>query len=263
MIQVIQRIADIMNHLASGDDWTLGRLAQTTGVNNGTLCNLLKSLIAVGWIVKSERGSYRLSEAFRELGNPPQWNPELVNFLQEALADCSGKIRETVLAFTLHQDKIVTMAKATYQHTLMINDERFYARMSLYTSVSGEVLCAGLSPDQRQLVFACHPLTETDLQGETDVAGYEKKLDGIQAAGQNIAVNQRLGIKSWAVPIHDAQGEICACLGLSVPLVRLADDGGEAIIRELHETAVKISVWLARNGLRARQILKLPFPLNR
>ena len=141
----------------------------------------------------------------------------------------------------------------------MVNNNRLYARLSLYTSVSGEVLCAGLPHQTRQLLFNHRPLSELDLQGYKDSDGYEKKLDAIRDAGQNLSVNETLGIKSWALPIYDKKNAICAALGLSVPLVRLPQDKGENILLELYGIKDKISAWIAKKGYSSQDFMQLPF----
>ncbi|NMA19074.1 MAG: hypothetical protein GX927_00720 [Lentisphaerae bacterium] len=259
MIQVIGRVADIMEKLSSGGTFPLEKLAEATSLNHGTLCNILKSLIKVGWVQKCGWGNYCVTDYFRELGNIPQWDPVLISYLNQTLRELSERIQESAVISTLRYNTVVIMSEAEYQHTLMVNNNRLYARLSLYTSVSGEVLCAGLPHQTRQLLFKHRPLSELDLQGHQDSDGYEKKLDAIRDAGQNLSVNETLGIKSWALPIYDKKNAICAALGLSVPLVRLPQDKGENILLELYGIKDKISAWIAKKGYSSQDFMQLPF----
>ena len=259
MIQVIGRVASVIKQLSTEEELTLAQLSAKGGLNHGTLCNILKSLIEVGWLAKNGRGQYRLSAEFRSLGVAREWNPEIIGFLNRKSGELSRRIRESVVISTLRYDRVAILSMASYQHTLMINDERFYARLSLYTSVSGEVLCAGLKKETRLALFRRCPLSEQDLEDcGGDVAGYEAKMERIYRAGNNVSSNEKLGIKSWALPVYDAEGGICACLGLSVPIVRLPEDEGAHILSELTSTRNAIAKWIANQGLLSGDFLRFP-----
>jgi len=258
MIQVIDRVAKIVGMLAAEDDLSLEKIAGANALNRGTVCNILRSLIEVGWVERSGCGTYRLTTCFRELGTTPEWDPKLIGYLEQKLRVLSDNLCESLVISTLRYSRIVVMAQAKFQHTLMINDERLYAKLSLYRSVSGEVLCAGLPAEVRRTLFRINPPTEHDLSDDGDLAGYERKLERIYADGSNISLNERLSIKSWAFPIYDDARSICASIGLSVPLARLPEDGGARFCSEMQKTAGEISRWLHKENFSAAHLIRLP-----
>lgn len=259
MIQVIERIAKIIEMLATEGNSTLEKISVANALNHGTVCNILRSLIEAGWVERSGHGSYRLTGFFRELGNAPAWKPQLIAYLDKKLRSLADSIGESLVISTIRYSKVVVMSQADYEHSLMVNNQRIYAKMSLYTSVSGEVLCAGLAPRDRQQLYRVNPPTPRDLADDGDLDGYEKKLRRINSEGQNVSCNESLSIKSWAIPIYDNAHAICACIGLSVPLVRLPEDGGGRYLAEMRQTAAEISQWFAKVGITAQDIIRLPF----
>ena len=259
MIQVIGRTARIVTMLAADDDLSLEKLAETNALNHTTVCNILRSLMEVGWVERSGHGTYRITEYFRGLGAAPEWSPRLIAYLEHKLQTLAEDLTESVVCCTLRYNKVEVMAQGKFQHTLMINDKWLYAKLSLYTSVSGEVLCAGLPAEARRELYRLNPPTAHDLAADGDLAGYEKKLKRISDDGYNVSSNEKLGIKSWALPIYDDDHAVCACLGLSVPLIRLPQDGGMRFQKQMRKTAAEISRWLLKEKLSARHLMYLPF----
>ena len=55
MIQVIGRVFAILEELSLDGEVSLDSLAGITGLNKGTLCNILRTLIELGYIRRSRR----------------------------------------------------------------------------------------------------------------------------------------------------------------------------------------------------------------
>lgn len=70
MIQVIDRVFNILEHLRDSQVLSLSCLAKHMGLNKSTLCNILKTMTDLGYIENDGSGNYRISEKFKQLAQP-------------------------------------------------------------------------------------------------------------------------------------------------------------------------------------------------
>ena len=256
MIQVIERVVKIIDELALDGEVPLESMVRLHGLNKGTLCNILRTLVDLKWVEKCGRGNYRLSDHFRELCSAPVWDKRGVEIMERAASDLSRELRESTVISTLRRRRLVVVTQAQYQRELMINQVIFYAKLSLYTSVLGRVICACLPPAERKEIYKlCKPL-DGELNGADDFEGYEAELAKVREAGISIMTNHTLGIKSFAVPVLDASGAVCASFGLTMPLSRLPADEGAGIAAALRRANHQLMRKLAVGGFAAGDFLR-------
>ena len=67
MIQVIERVFTIPEELSPDGEVSLELLAKLTGLNKGTLCNILRSPIELGYVSRTGSSHYELTARFCEL----------------------------------------------------------------------------------------------------------------------------------------------------------------------------------------------------
>ena len=256
MIQVIERAVKIIEELALDGEVPLESMVRLHGLNKGTLCNILRALVDLQWVEKCGRGNYRLNDHFRELCNTPEWDKRGVEIMQQAATDLSMELRESTVISTLRRRRLVVVVQAQYQRELMINQVIYYAKLSLYSSVSGRIICACLPPAERKAIYAqCVPL-EGELRGVENFEGFEAELAKIRAEGISIMTNHTLGIKSFAVPVLDSSGAVCASFGLTMPLSRLPADDGAGIAAALRRANHQLMRKLAVGGYSAGNFLR-------
>ena len=256
MIQVLERAAKIIDELALDGDVPLESMVRLHNLNKGTLCNILRTLIELKWVEKSGRGSYRLSEHFKELCNTPKWDKRGIELMQNTVMDLSRELRESVVVSTLHHHRLMVVVQAQYQRELMINQVIYYARLSLFTSVSGRVICAFLPPEERRAIYSLCDADPTEPNRPGSFEEFEAVLSEVRQTGASIMTNRHLGIKSFAVPVLDANGSVCASLGLTMPLSRLPEDGGDGIMAELRRANKRLMRQLALGGFAAGDFLR-------
>ena len=256
MIQVIERAVKIIEELALDGEVPLESMVRMHGLNKGTLCNILRTLVDLNWVEKCGRGNYRLSEHFRELCNAPEWDRRGVEIMQRAATDLSMELKESTVISTLRRRRLVVVVQAQYQRELMINQVIYYGKLSMYNSVSGRIICACLSPAERKTIYSQCPPLDGELNGFDGFDGFEAELTKIREAGIVIMTNHTLGIKSFAVPVLDAAGAVCASFGLTMPLSRLSDDEGAGIVAALRRANHQLMRKLAVGGFSAGNFLR-------
>ncbi len=256
MIQVIERAVKIMEELALDGEVPLESMVRLHGLNKGTLCNIMRTLIELKWVERCGHGNYRLSEHFRELCNSPEWDKRGVEIMQGAVLDLSRELRESVVISTLRRRRLVVVVQAQYQRELMINQVIYYAKLSLFTSVSGRAICAFLPPAERRAIYSLCDAVPDEPNRPGSFEEFEAVLAEVRQAGISIMTNRHLGIKSFAVPVLDSNGMVCASLGLTMPLSRLPEDGGEHIVTELRRANTLLMRKLALGGFAAGDFLR-------
>jgi DNA-binding IclR family transcriptional regulator len=231
MIQVIERTFSILALLSPDKGVSLDRLARSTGLNKGTLCNILKSLIELNYVEKNGNGTYLISKKFYDLAQPYSQDQTLAELAEYYVKMLATETKESGVIATLNDaGNVEIIAQHQFNRSVMVNVE-VYKNLSLYTSVTGRILLS-YQPDEilRMIIEANgYPGEKWDNAGNWN--DFKKCTEKIHEDGIVIMENKGLEIKAFAVPILDADNKLCASLGLTVPLARLENE--ESIITAL------------------------------
>ena len=239
MIQVIERVFTILEELSLDGEVSLESLASLTGLNRGTLCNILRSLIELGFVKRSRSSHYELTSRFRELVNGINFaEKEKTLFRQtvESLAESTG---ESGVLSIMHGDRVAVVTQAQHPRVLMLNTMEIYAALSLYHSVSGRILVSHLEHDA--LTGLC---SRTGFPGSEwdDIESFEeleKACSKIRRDGLSVMKNPKLGIISFAVPVFWKENVMS--LGLTMPISRCPSAERKKIVEQLKQHADRLS----------------------
>jgi DNA-binding IclR family transcriptional regulator len=232
MIQVIGRVFAILEELSLDGEVSLESLARITGLNKGTLCNILRTLIELGYIRRSRSSHYELTDRFRGLCGPELHSPtEIESFRREvhALAEATG---ESGVLTELRADRVAVVVQSQHQRTLMVNAVEIYAALSLYHSVSGRILVSYLSAEQRADLCGRTGFPGAQWDGIDSLPQLENACRKIRQSAISVMENPEQEIIAFAVPVFRPEGKIMA-LGLTMPLMRCPQKVREKIIAEL------------------------------
>lgn len=249
MIQVLRRAFEVLEKLNPDEGVGLAALTRDTGVNKGTLCNILKTLVDLGYVSKNGNGRYKISRAFFRLAYP-SFRDETIRRLSTRFARrLSDDTRESGVVATLVDDEVRIIAQARYERSLMVN-AAVYKNLSLYHSVSGRVLVSFLSDDERNRLLEMTGFPGADWDGIEDDERMRAAVAAVRESGMSVMPNADTEIKAFAVPILDADGAICASLGLTVPSFRLANGTEDEIVNALRSNARRFEDAVAADNLK-------------
>ncbi len=242
MIQVIERVFRIMEELSLDGEVSLEALARISKLNKGTLCNILRSLIELGYARRTREGHYQLSDKIKELAQGNDISPAALEKMQNCVISLAEATGESGVIGILRHTKVAIAAQAQYQRSLMVNTHEIYAGLSLFGSVTGRILFAYVSPEERSLI--CR---QTGFPGALwDDADSPEKVETVCAAvrSKKIAImeNPATEIISFAVPV--TFGEKTISLGLTMPLFRCNTAERKRIVKILKEHAALLSSTL-------------------
>lgn len=256
-IQVIERAFDILEHLGPDREVSLDALTIATGINKGTLCNILKTLAALGYVEKNGPGNYRLSSKFMKFGESSSREKritETAELYAKLLADETG---ESGVVCTLRAGLVHIIAQAQFQRSLMINPFSVYKDISLYHSVSGRILTAFISVGQLEKIVEISGFPGSEWDGIKNIKSFEKTCAVLRAEGISIMSNIEKEIKAFAIPVFDDEKRLCASLGLTIPLSRSNANTDKKIIASLKKNSAKMEKAFSREKLSQEDFIKL------
>lgn len=240
MIQVIERTFAILEELSLDGEVSLESLARITGLNKGTLCNILRTMIELGYVSRPRSSHYSLTGRFRELAQEEMFSPVEIEAFRKCVNSLAESTGESGVLAVMRGDRIAVTAQAQYQRALMINPFEIYAALSLYRSVSGRILVSNLSVQERKALCARTGYPGADWEDISSSAELEISCKKIRQSGISIMENPVEQIISFAVPVFHSSGKVMS-LGLTMPMMRCRAGERNRIIKLLKEHAAAIS----------------------
>ena len=240
MIQVIERAFAILEELNLDGEVSLESLARITKLNKGTLCNILRTMIELGYVSRPRNSHYSLTDRFRELAGgetAPPGEMELYRKCVESLAESTG---ESGVLAVMRGDRIAVVVQAQYQRTLMINPHEIYAALSLYRSVSGRILVSNIPETERAALCGRTGFPGGEWDNIGTVSELENACKKIRRSGLSVMENDNDEIISFAVPVFRPSGQIMS-LGLTMPQMRCRSAERTRIVKLLKEHAAALS----------------------
>ena len=239
MIQVIERVFTILEELSLDGEVSLESLANLTGLNRGTLCNILRSLIELGYVKRSRSSHYELTSRFRELVNGvhfPENEKAIFRQTVESIAESTG---ESGVLSIMHGDRVAVVTQAQHPRVLMLNTIEIYAALSLYHSVSGRILVSHMDQDARIGLCSRTGFPGSEWDDTESFEELEKTCSKIRRDGISVMKNPKLGIISFAVPVFWKDNVMS--LGLTMPIFRCSFAERKTIIEQLKQHADRLS----------------------
>jgi len=249
MILVIAKLFTVLELMRGGRELPMKQLAADAGMDKGTLCNLLKTLVHLGYVEKPGTGRYRMSAKFAELVRPVSVHEQIKLAGAGIVQRLAARTEESGVLSTLRQDGIAVLAQAQHPRRVMVQISK-YDDLSLYGSVSGRVILAQLEWARVQALVKRAGLPKSgDWRGVDTLPKLKKALGEVSSAAPLATENPRLEASSFGLAIKDADGQVCAALALSIPsfrttaakrreLVSALRDG----VREMEEV-IRASGW--------------------
>lgn len=241
MIQVIDRVFNILEHLRDSQVLSLSCLAKRMGLNKSTLCNILKTMTDLGYVENDGSGNYRISEKFKQLAQPLPQEELLKSQCTHFCKMLADETQESGVITALRGHTLSILAQSQYPRSLMIS-MTVYENLSLFHSVSGRIILAHMKPSELDEIIDLHGYPETEWNNISTHAELENACRELRNSKISIMTNHTDGIKAFAMPVFDAKNRICGAAGLTVPLFRL-DHGKETeILNSLRECVAKLSL---------------------
>ena len=230
---------------------TLSEVARQTGLSRASARRSLITLQTLGYVGSDDR-QFFLTPRVLTLGYAYLSSLSFADVAQGHLTDLANEVHESCSASVLDGFEIVYVARAATKRIMTISLS-VGTRLPAYATSMGRVLLAGLSDDQLDAYLdaaTLAPLTERTI---VDRDQLRAEVSRTRIRGWCM-VDQELehGVRSIAVPVHDASGRIVAAVNTSahatrVPLTTLQ----KSFLAKLKDCAVAIDTELRAASVRS------------
>jgi IclR family pca regulon transcriptional regulator len=229
----------------------LSEVARATGLTRAAARRFLLTLVSLGYM-HFDGGRFSLRPRVLELGFAYLSSLSLPEFAEPHMEALVAQLNESSSISVLDDTDVVYVARVPTRRIMSIT-LAVGTRLPAYATSMGRVLLAAL-PDaeleERLARIDVRPLTPRTVK---DHDALRKVLDQVRRQGWAV-VDQELeqGLRSAAVPIHDASGAVVAALNVSVHASRasMAELRGR-FLPPARAAAEAIDAELRKSGLRA------------
>lgn len=236
MIQVIERVEDILLYLASNRDREvpLSEIADSLNINRATCANILKSLKETGFVEQSNyRQGYCIGNTIYTIAGVENDSDRMFRPILSLIDNLCKQVNENVMLVVLKNDKriIIHSAKANHQIEAKIIDV-----MKAWPATTAKVIIAqyGIEKLNSYLKLVGMPGKDwPEVKNKTELL---EKLSEIRSQKCYTVINQHFAC--MAAPIFKS-GEVVASIGYYLPDIRLTDENKVVLETKLLETIRK------------------------
>jgi IclR family transcriptional regulator, pca regulon regulatory protein len=194
-------------------------VSAATGFDRATARRCLLTLTELGY-ADYDGKFFRLTPKVLRLGTACLATMPLPSLVQPWLDRLSSEIGQSTSVSILDDWEIVYVARAAQQKLMSISLMPG-SRLPAYCTSMGRVLLAHLSEAEQRAILASHPPQKHTEKTLTDPTQLLEVFAAVKANGY--AINDQeieLGLRSIAVPLYDARGQIVAALNAGVAAVQ-------------------------------------------
>ncbi|MFD2420508.1 IclR family transcriptional regulator domain-containing protein [Amycolatopsis pigmentata] len=208
---------------AERPDLSVTEVASECGFDRATARRLLRTLESLGY-VDCVGSRYRLTAKVLELGYETIGSESFPEMVQPYLEDVAHTVDHSCSLAVLDGDTAVFLARAAVRRVMSIRLAPG-ARVPAAASAVGRALLSGHTPDQLAAYFERFPplpYTEATITDTTELA---RRIADARERGWAL-IDQELerGVRSVAVPLHDAAGAVVAALTIGTHTGQVDDD---------------------------------------
>jgi IclR family transcriptional regulator, pca regulon regulatory protein len=199
---------------------TLSEVARQVGLSRAAARRSLITLQTLGY-VRSEGRDFYLTPRVLTLGYAYLSSLSLADVAQAHLTNLANEVHESCSASVLDDSDIVYVARAATKRIMTISLS-VGTRLPAYATSMGRVLLAALRDDRLDAYLdnaTLAPLTERTI---VDRDRLRTEVERTRTRGWCL-VDQELedGVRSIAVPVHDAAGRVVAAVNTSAHATRV------------------------------------------
>jgi IclR family pca regulon transcriptional regulator len=222
----------------------LSDVARLTGLTRATARRFLLTLVELGYM-RTDGKLFSLTPHVLNLGFSYLSGLSITEVAQPHVQDLASIVHESSSVAVLDGDDIVYVVRVPTKRIMTVAIS-VGTRFPAYATSMGRVLLASLSPDQLDAYLQRVELAPLTRFTVTDPAPLRQLLDQVRRDGF-VITDQELeeGLRSTAVPIRDAKGNVIAAINLSAQATRVSSEQmRHELLPHLLETARRIEIDL-------------------
>ncbi|MGA0555163.1 IclR family transcriptional regulator [Larkinella sp. VNQ87] len=241
MIQVINRAFDLLELISNDPERpkSLGDLADALQLNHGTCANILKTLVARGYVeqVGTKKGYILGAQSYSLTGNDA-YRKDLLEAAREEMDALTRAVNENCLLAVLKDNQRIAIYRTFAEQDLQVRTTDI---KPVYDAASGRLLLAMLPGEKIQRFIAKYGLPTHDswpeIKSETELMEALALIRQEELALQTIANRHVMGL---AVPVYK-NGLVVASLSIYLPEYRYMAMDKRHLLDLLRKTARSIT----------------------
>jgi len=245
MIQVLQRAFAVLEYL-SDEPTSLASLAERTGLHKSTLHNILRTMVALGVVERTEHGIYALGPKLIALAEPTVTRSRLQPVAAETVRDLGRKLGERVDVVVIHKGQRYGIAQVESTHTVAVNPNLPRA-VPMYGAATGRVVLAHLSPSELDEFVRAFGLPGDQWPEASSLEALKQELARIRDAGmaQRLTEDGQAIYLAW--PVFGPGHRVWASILVTLPTSRYWGEHQRQILSEAEAGAQVMSASLERD----------------
>ena len=248
-VQSLERgLAVIRAFDAEHRELSLSEVARLSGLTRAAARRFLLTLAELGYVTAVD-GRFSLSPRVLELGYAYLSGLTLPEVAEPHMEELVAAVNESSSISVLDDTNIVYVVRVPTRRIMSITLS-VGTRLPAYATSMGRVLLAGLPEDELERRLGRIELRALSSHTITDRGALREVIEQVRDQGY-AAIDQELeeGLRSLAVPIHDASGSVVAALNMSVHASRATIAAMRRdFLPQARRTAAAIEADLLRAG---------------
>jgi IclR family pca regulon transcriptional regulator len=232
-------LAVITAFSAQSPSMTLTEVAEKVGLTRATARRLLLTLETLGH-VRSTGKEFSLTPKVMELGLSYLSSLGLSAIVAPHLSMLSAQVQESASAAILEDSEIVYIARAAGRKIMQVQIT-VGTRFPAYATSMGRVLLAYLEPQDLDSVLSASKLTALTPHTKTSKRELTTLIRSVRSKGYSFVDQElELGLRSLAVPIRAASGQVVAALNISTGIALTPKQTIDKCLPALKDCAAQI-----------------------
>ena len=243
LVNSVKKAFGILDILVFEDHESKGlglfELSRKTAIKPNTLRNLLKTMIACGYVKQDEQSKYLAGPKCANIGVLNRLLPgtAALSWMEELLGQLSEKIAETVIFTVLSDGNRIRLINAEQVHPVKV-DFKVLENEHIYLKTTGRVLTAWADNYSLQRILNRWGMPGDKWNQITSINALQRELERIRRQGFCLAYVR------MAVPVFTHEGKLLGAMGSYAPAYRCPEEKQKMIIREMKLIAARIAVEL-------------------
>jgi DNA-binding IclR family transcriptional regulator len=231
MIQIIDKVFNILDIISEGEKLQLKDIAERSGIKKTALSNILKSLADAKVIEKVDGNKYRIGSRLTPIAHPRMNKSKFIELAEEAAQVLTSKINEAVLISVLFEGDRYLAANSNASRSVTVEPD-FNKRPStfFYGTATGRILLAFSDNANLGLAIKKNGLPGSKWNNIHTLEELQKALEPIRTEKLCILPSEDNEAVSLAVPVFAADGRLAAALGVRMPSHRFTGEHKEAVL---------------------------------
>ncbi|MCF6310856.1 MAG: IclR family transcriptional regulator [Verrucomicrobiales bacterium] len=219
-------------------------LALASDLAKPTVCRILQTLVALGYVNQREDGWYSLAEKFISLVGGDS-DHKIAEVAEPILRELREQVRENVNLGILKGAQIMYRISLECDRALQCK-ARPMAKDPVFSTALGRALVAFLEPARQRSLLRQAPIQPSTPKTQTDQKQLSKLLDQIRQDGYAVEREQsEIGMMGVAAPIL-VRNECVASISIASPCARVNDDALQSQIESVMRAASQVSSKLTK-----------------